>query len=195
MRGASGVLVGGGMIQDSGRSSYSAEAGYSFRGSYDVGLAHRWLEIAADTLGFQLSGRAFEPRFTFHVVKQGATYPFSVSAFGSYAFGKLDASNAPTSDVEETAYRIGGFLHSIIQLVEFIGFRPWGGVSYSHRRHKYSFADTEERFETQRGDTEYQIGAQFVFVPMVRSVLFVGPQVTFARGSRTVGYSAGLVFN
>ena len=191
-RGASGVLLGGEMVPDNGRNSYAAEAGYSFGGTFDVGLAHRWLEIDADTLGFQLSGRAYEPRLAFHLAKQGTTYPFSLSALGSYAFSKLDAAQA---DVDGRTLRVGGIIHSIVQLAEFVGFRPWGGILYAHRRHEYAFTETDERLEIKRGDTEYHLGAQIVFMPTVRSVFFIGPQVTFARGDRTVGYSAGLVFN
>ena len=195
-RGASGVLLGGEIIPEKGRDSYSAQVGYSFGGTFDVGLAHRWLEIDADTLGFQLSGRAFEPRLALHLAKQGTTYPFSVSAFGSYAFSNLDAApDARQSEVDGRTLRVGGFIHSIVQLAEFVGFRPFGGILYAHRRHEYSFADTDEQLAIKRGDTEYHFGAQLVFMPTVRSVLFVGPEITYARGNRTIGYSAGLVFN
>lgn len=178
-------------------NSYAAEVGFSFNGTVDIGGVYSWLEAGADSAGAELVGRGLEPRITLHLAKQGTKYPASLSAHAGRSFNSLDTTpgSAYAAEVKGRAWRLGGQLHSIVQLADFIGIRPWGAISYLHRVREYTFADGSEPFEMRRDDTEYLLGVHLIFMPTVRSVLFVGPQVRYLGRERSVGASAGLVFN
>ena len=196
-RGANGILIGGNMTPVDSWNSYAAEVGFSFNGTLDIGGAYSWLEMGADSAGAELIGRGLEPRLTLHLAKQGSKYPFSLSAHASRGFNSLDTTPGSdyTAEVKGRLWRVGGHVHTIIQLTDFAGIRPWGAISYLHRVREYTFDDGSAPYEMRRDDTEYLLGAQLIFMPTVRSVLFVGPQVRYLGGERSVGASAGLVFN
>lgn len=193
-RGAYGVLVGGELIPQNDRTSYAATAGFSFKGTLDARLGYGWLETGADTLGGTLSGRSIRPGLNVHIIKQGNTYPFSLSAVGSYQWSNWDAEMIGAEDADGSEYSVGGVLHTIVQVAEFAGLRPWFGIIYQNQDREYTFAD-QARITIERDDTKYLGGLQVVLMPTVRTVLFVGPTVTFLRGEQDVGVSGGLVFN
>lgn len=196
-RGAHGFMIGGDGASTDESSVYTVEAGYSFKGTIDVGLAHRWIGAPADTLGWNLTGRGLEPRLSLHVVKQGARFPLSLSATGGYAFQNLepDRSDDPAAvDVDGRHWSVGGILHTVFALADFVGLRPWAGITYVNRTRDYTFGD-DPSLTIESDDTRYVLGVQGIVMPTARSVLFIGPELRFVGGDRTVGFTGGLVFN
>lgn len=192
-RGAYGLMMGGEMAPDGDRTSYSATAGFSIKGTLDLHLGYAWLDATADTLGGHLTGRGLRPGVNLHIIKQGNRYPFSLSALGTYQRSDWDAEMIGAQDVTGSMFEVGGMLHTIIQVAEFAGLRPWFGILYQNRDREYIFADQPINFEGD--DTRYVGGVQIIVMPTARSVVFAGPTVSMMAGERNVGVTGGLVFN
>lgn len=193
-RGAYGLSVGGEMMPDGDRTSYLATAGFSIKGTLDVRLGYGWLDTDADTLGGQIKGRALRPGAQLHIIKQGNRYPFSLSAVGSYQRSTWDAEMIGAENVSGSMYEIGGVLHTIFQIAEFAGMRPWFSVVYQNRDREYAFPDMSP-MNVERDDTKYIGGLQVIVMPTARSVFFAGPSVIWIGGERTIGVIGGLVIN
>lgn len=193
-RGAYGLMLGGEMAPDDDRTSYSATAGFSIKGTLDLRLGYEWLDSTADTLGGHITGRGLQPGLNLHIIKQGNRYPFSLSAIGRYQRSEWDAEMIGATEVTGSMYEVGGMLHTIIQIAEFAGLRPWFGITYQNRDREYAFPD-QEVINVDGDDTRYMVGIQVIVMPTARSVVFVGPALTIMAGERNVGVTGGLVFN
>lgn len=194
-RGAPGFLLGGDMTAVDGQASYAAEIGYSFKGTIDVGFAYNWIETEADTLGWTANGRSLQPSLSLHVIKQGTQFPLSLSATGSYAFQNLEPDAGSGVEIDGRSWSIGGVLHTVFAIADFVGLRPYTGIDYVNRTRDYTFAADESTLTIDSDDARYTFGLQMIVMPTARSVLYAGPKLSLMGGDRFVGVTAGVVFN
>ena len=196
-RGAPGFLLGGDMAAVDGQSTYAAKIGYSFKGTVDVGMAYNWIESEADTLGWNINGRSLEPSLALHIIKQGTSFPLSLSALGSFAFQGLDpdADSGQDAEIDGRAWSIGGTLHSVFAIADFVGLRPYTSIVYINRTHDYTFSGDESTLTIESDDTRFTFGLQMIVMPTARSVMFAGPKLSYMGGDRFFGVTAGVVFN
>lgn len=193
-RGANGLMLGGEVTPEGDRTSYTATAGFSVKGRLDLRLGYAWMDSMADTLAGHITGRGLRPGLNLHLIKQGNRYPFSLSAIGRYQRSEWDAETIGAEEVTGTMFEVGGMLHTIFQVAEFAGLRPWFGIVHQNRDREYIIPD-EPVVNVEGDDTRYMTGIQVVVMPTDRSVFFVGPAISMMAGERTVGVSGGLVVN
>lgn len=194
-KGVSGAGIGGLVQTSDEQTAYGLNGGYSFYGTFELGLTVAFLDIA-DQSGVpdDLVGAAVAPRVEWHPVKQSATFPVSVGLGAGVTGYAYSSDEFEQNDEDLSAYSVSAdvSVYRFFKLSSNVGITPAAGLGYAYTSATFT-QGTLENTETDDA-VNFALGGYIAFLDQGGRIWGITPSVTIGSESTIVGLQAGVVW-
>jgi hypothetical protein len=189
-----GFGINGGFSTNDDLSGFIGGVGYSFSGTFDIGIYLGRFGFDQQFLGEDLNATTISPIVSYFIVKQDEQTPISFALNGSfqreiYSNRVLKDNNI---DLIGNSFTIGASLYSLFVASEGMKIQPSIGFNYitSKLKFKDSTGSDSESFNT----TVFALGLSLIFQTSPTNTFVVTPALGFGDDITTFGVSLSFIF-